>query len=209
MGLGRLYVNDQKPKKAAEVFKKVLELHANTVEAKYAALELANLFIQLAESGDGDGKYAKDALETLEAFLKKHPKDPESVWIRNSIKKVHSYIAKRYCRLGDFYKKSGKQETAERYYSMVISDYPETEEARTAEKKLAEMDDKFVPSKVPYTPAERKFVEKAFPEEPDVILIQPDDSDGRFLLPVRDLKRNVSAPQKTITVKEKVDDDAL
>ncbi len=209
LGLGRLYMNDQKPKKAAETFRKLLQLHPDTKEAKYAALELANLFVQLAENGDGDGKYAKEALATLESFLEKHPNDPESEWIKRSIKKVHSYIAKRYCQLGDFYRKSGKKETAERYYAIVLSDYPNTPEAQEAEKKLSQLDNTFVSSNKPYTPEERKFVELTFPAEPDTILIQPGDSDGSFLLPVKDLTSNISAPQPIETEKEEVDDDAL
>lgn len=209
LGLGRLYVNSQKPQKAAETFRKVLQLHPDTREAKYAALELANLFMQLAENGDGDGKYAKEALETLENFLKKHPDDSEAEWIRRSIKKVNSYIAKRFCRLGDFYKKSGKNKTAEHYYATVLSDYPDTPEARDAEKKLAQLDKEFMPSKKPYEPEKQNFVEVEFPQEPEKLLVQPDDSNGSFLLPVKDLKRNVSAPEKIRTFKEEVDDDAL
>jgi len=209
LGLGRLYVNNQKPQKAAETFRKVLQLHPETKEAKYAALELANLFVQLAEKGDGDGKYAKEALITLEAFLKKHPNDSETEWIHRAIEKVHSCIAKRYCKLGDFYKESGKKETAERYYALVISDYPNTPEAQEAEKKLSQLDKNYVSSRKPLTKKERQFVEMSLPEEPDVLLIQPDESEGRFLLPVKDLRRNVSAPPKMINIKEEVDEDAL
>ena len=209
LGLGRLYVNNQKPQKAAETFRKVLQLHPNTKEAKYAALELANLFVQLAENGDGDGKYAKDALLALENFLKKYPNDPEAEWIRRSIEKVHSYIAKRYCKLGDFYRKTGKKETAERYYALVLSEYPNTPEAKEAEAKLAKLDKNFVSSRKPFTKKERQFVEMSLPEEPAVILIQPDDSHGRFLLPIRDLRRNISTPQKMTNIKEEVDEDAL
>lgn len=209
LGLGRLYVNSQQPQKAAETFRKVLQLHPDTREAKYAALELANLFVQLSESGDGDGKYAKDALETLDAFLKKYPNDKETSWIRQSIQKVHDCIAKRYCKLGDFYMKTGKNDTAQRYYAIVLSEYPDSPEAAEAEKKLAKLDKNYTPIKRPLTRKERKFVEASFPKEPEVILIQPDDSNGSFLLPIKDLKRNVSAPEKMINIKEEVDEDAL
>ena len=154
-------------------------------------------------------EYAREALETLENFMEKHPDDTEIAWIRRSIEKVNSHIARRYCKLGDFYKKSGKNETAEHYYAMVLSDYPDTPEAREAEKKLAVLDKEFIPMKKPYEPKKRKFVETKFPEEPEVLLVQPDDSNGSFLLPVKDLKRNISAPQKITDIKEKVDDDAL
>ena len=209
LGLGRLYVNSQQPMKAAETFRKVLQLHPDTKEAKYAALELANLFVQLSENGDGDGKYAKDALITLENFLKKYPNDSEAEWIRNAIQKVHSHIAKRYCKLGDFYRRSGKNDTAQRYYALVLSDYPNTPEAKIAEAKLAKLDKKFVSSRKPFTKKERKFIEKSLPSEPDVILIHPDDSDGRFLLPVKDLRKNISKPEKITNITEKVDEDAL
>lgn len=209
LGLGRRYLEDQKPIPAAETFRKVLQLHPDTKEAKYAALELANLFVQMAENGDGDGKYAKEALESLESFTKKYPDDPENAWIRDSIKKVHSYIAKRYCNLGNFYQKSGKKETAEKYYALVLSDYPDTPEAEDAEKKLAKLDKDYISTRKKYTPEERKFIEKSLPAEPNVILVRPSEGKNGFLLPVRDLKRNVSAPEKISTVKEVVDDDAL
>ena len=209
LGLGRLYVNSQQPTKAAETFRKVLQLHPDTAEAKYAALELANLFVQLSENGDGDGKFAKDALVTLESFLKKYPDDTEAEWIRNAIEKVHSHIAKRYCKLGDFYRRSGKNDTAQRYYALVISDYPNTAEAKKAEVQLSKLDKNYIPSKKPFTPKERKFIEKSLPVEPEVVLIQPDDSNGRFLLPVKDLRRNISTPEKITNLTEKVDEDAL
>ena len=209
LGLGRIYMDDQKPSQAAETFRKLIQLHPESKEAKFAALELANLFIQQAESGDGDGKFAKEALETLEKFQKKYPDDPEMEWVKQSIKKVHSLIALRYCKLGDFYVKSGKKETAERYYALVLSDYPNTPESKIAEKKLAKLDKNFISSRKPYTPEERKFIEMTLPEEPSAVLIHPGNSNGRFLLPVRDLNKNVSAPQKQTIVKEVLDDDAL
>ena len=66
-----------------------------------------------------------------------------------------------------------------------------------------------MPSKKPYEPEKQNFVEVEFPQEPEKLLVQPDDSNGSFLLPVKDLKRNVSAPEKIRTFKEEVDDDAL
>ena len=81
---------------------------------------------------------------TLENFLNKYPNDSEAEWIRRSIEKVHSHIAKRYCKLGDFYRKSGKKDTAQRYYALVISDYPNTPEAKKAEVQLSKLDKNFV-----------------------------------------------------------------
>ena len=210
LALGRIYLNDQKPIPAAEEFRKTIQLYPDTKEAKFAALELANVFVQQAETGDGDGKYAKEAIETLNQFLEKYPDDPEAEWIRNELKKVHSYVAKRYCKLGDFYRKSGKNDTAQRYYALVLTDYPNTPEAQIAEKKLAKLDQSFTSSRKEYTPEQRNFIEKTLPGEPANIIVHPEESNGRWLLPVRNIKGSVKAPMKEFSQKEEViDDDAL
>ena len=209
LALGRIYLDDQKPEEAAEEFKKTIQLYPETKEAKYAALELANVYVQQAENGDGDGRYAKEAIEALNFYLEKHPNDPETQWIRDSLKKVHSYIAKRYCNLGDFYRKKGKTETAERYYALVLTDYPNTPEAEKAEKQLAKLDQEFLSSRKQYTPEEKKFIEKTLPAEPQSIITHPEESNGRWLLPIRNVRSTVKAPQKATFEREAVNDDDL
>ena len=209
LALGRIYLNGQQPEKAAEEFKKTVQLYPETKEAKYAALELANVYVQQAENGDGDGKYAKEATEVLNLFLEKHPGDSETAWVRESLKKVNSYTAKRYCKLGDFYRKEGNNETAERYYALVLTEYPDTPEAETAEKKLAELDKDFTSSRKVYSKEEKQFIINTLPEEQQTILVAPEDSNGRWLLPVRNIRSTVSAPAKTTEQSEVVDDDAL
>lgn len=209
LGLGRIYLDDQKPDLAAETFRKILQLHPDTKEAKYAALELANLFVQRSEFGDGDGRFAKEAVAAMDGFLEKYPDDPEKKWIEDARKKVQSHTAKRYCKLGDFYRRSGKIETAERYYALVLTDYPDTPEAQEAEKQLSKLDSNFVSSRKVVTQEQRAFIEKTLPKEPDHIIIHPDESNGRFLLPVRNLRSGISEPPKYQNVKEDVHDDDL
>lgn len=210
--LGRIYLDEQKPDKAISCFKDAIKLHPETVEAKYASLELCNTLLQLSRRGDGDGKFSGQALEAFEQFLSKYPKDPERGWVERARDEVKGIIAKRLNGLAEFYHRMGKDEVAERYLTQVIKEYPGTEPVNHSEDLLAKIDEsyKIAPDRKDYMPEPRFYKNSQLPSQEAPIIEVPENSGGKWLLPIRDLKYGVKSDSREKPVKkEKPEDEKL
>jgi len=193
--LGRLYLDGQNSKDAIRHFNETIKLYPDTEAAKFASLELCSTYLQLSRRGDGDNAFGKQAIEAFDHFLAKYPKDSECAWVRRAKEEVKGNIATRLKNIGNYYERSGQKEIAENYLARVIRDYPATESAVEAEKSLAKIDQTYKPEdsivKKPYTPPERKFSRMGIPEEDASLITVPENSNGKWLLPVRDIKKKV------------------
>ncbi len=211
--LGRIYIDDQKPDKAIACFKDTMKLHPETPAAKYAALELCSTLLQLSRKGDGDGKYSSQALEAFEQFLSKYPKDPERPWVERAREEVKGIIAKRLNGLAAFYHRLGKDEVAERYLTQVIKEYPSTEPVNRSEDMLAKIDEsyKIAPGRKDYMPEPRFYKNSQLPSQEAPIIEVPENSDGKWLLPIKDLKYGIKSDSrdKQPPKKGKPEDDTL
>lgn len=191
--LGGMYLEDQKPEKAIEKYKEVLTLHPGTDSAYYAELGLADVYCQLAEHGDGDGNWAKLAIEQLDHFSEKYPEAPEIQWVKEQRLAVDKVQAKRLHDLAKYHHRNGRDDLAERYLNQVVQRYGETEHAIPSEQLLAEIDETYEapPVNMPRKdPAHYDFVRNPIPLEDADLLITPEGSDGKWLLPIRDLKKD-------------------
>ena len=188
--LGRLYLDNGNPEQAIRHFSEAIKLHPDSEQARYAALELSNALLMLAQRGDGDGKNAQHALEAFDSFLAKHPDDPKSEWIKRSRDEVYNIIAARLCGIGKFYKNNRKYDVAQRYFATVIKDYPQTKATTEAEEMLAEINAEYKSGGTEWTPEKRVFREQAFPRENSDVLHLP-GSGSRWLLPVRDSREGL------------------
>lgn len=192
--LGRLYMDDQKPKRAIELYEETIKLHPETDAARYAYIELAHAYVQLAERGDGDGSWARLAGQKLDEFMEKYPNDPEIPWARKSREKVNRLTAQRLHGLGKFYHRQGRDDVAQRYLARVIRDYGDTEDAKPSEQLLADIDASYAPppEDAPRIPRERYVFERnTIPLEDAPLKVAPENSDGRWLLPVRDMQSDI------------------
>lgn len=197
--LGSMYLSDQKPEKAIEKFKEVLELHPGTDSAYYAELGLADVYCQLAERGDGDGHWARLAIEQLDHFMEVHPDAPEIQWAKEHRLAIDKIQAKRLHDLARFHHRNGRDDLAEFYLSQVVQRYAETEHAIPSEKLLAEIDETYEapPDSMPRKdPAHYDFVRNPIPLEDSDLLITPENSDGKWLLPIRDLKKDIKTDSR-------------
>ena len=183
---------------------KGIKLHPDSEEARYAALELSNTLLHKSRRGDGDNQNAKLALEAFDTFLEKHPDDPQTDWIRRSREEVHTIMAERLYNIGKFYMNEKKYDVAQRYFATVIRDYTNTKPASAAEQMLAEIDKEYKAKGLHWTPERRAFKETAFPRE-DAPIIHMPVNEGRWLLPIRDVKGGIIDKDK----KEVVTDDML
>lgn len=192
--LGRIYQEQSKPEKAIAMFREILTMHPETKSARYASLELIHTYIYLVRSGDGDGIWSKSARNALNDFLKKYPTDPEVPWAKQSLEEINRLEAKRLYAIGKYYHRMGRNDLAERYLAQVIREHGATEDSKESERLLAEINKNY---KQPPADALRKekfvhtFQRNTIPLEQEPVMVVPENSDGKWLLPVRDLKKNV------------------
>lgn len=197
--LARMYLTKQKPEESIEKFKEVLQLHPGTDSAYYAELGLADVYCQLAERGDGDGHWATLALEQLKHFEENNPEAPEIQWVKEQRLAIDKIQAKRLHDLAKYHHRNGRDDLAEHYLNQVVQRYGETEHAIPSEKLLAEIDETYEapPDAMPRKdPAHYDFVRNPIPIEDSDLLITPENSDGKWLLPIRDLKKDIKTDSR-------------
>jgi outer membrane protein assembly factor BamD (BamD/ComL family) len=209
--LGNMYLSEQMPEKAIEKFKEVLELHPGTDSAYYAELGLADVYCQLAEHGDGDGAWARLAIDQLDHFIEAHPEAPEIQWVKEQRLAIDKVQAKRLHDLARYHHRNGRDDLAERYLSQVVQDYAETEHAIPSEKLLAKIDETYEapPASMPRKdPAHYDFARNPIPLEDSDLLVTPENSDGKWLLPIRDLKKDIKTDSRETYEERAGSDDA-
>lgn len=197
--LARMYLTKQKTDQSIEKFKEVLQLHPGTDSAYYAELGLADVYCQLAERGDGDGRWATLALDQLDLFEKTYPEAPEIQWVKEQRLAIDKIQAKRLHDLARYHHRNGRDDLAEHYLNQVVQRYGETDHAIPSEKLLAEIDETYEapPDAMPRKdPAHYDFVRNPIPIEDSDLLITPENSDGKWLLPIRDLKKDIKTDSR-------------
>ena len=202
-----LYIDDGKIEKSLAILRNLIKDHPSDDITKFAYLELANALFQLAEAGDGDGKYNSEAIRLLHDFLKKYPKASECAWVEKTLLKTKDIAAARLYSMAKFYNHMGKTETSERYLSDVLTKYPDTVAVDDAEELLTNIDKEFVPTgfRPELKSRLQKYDEIPIPEEDAPIMVTPQSSGGKWLLPVRDLgmgSKNIKIKPLNTQVKE-------
>ena len=203
--LARLYIDDQKPDDAVRHLREIPKLHPGTPSAKYAMLELCSLLYQMAERGDGDNSYSRRTIEACDDYLKAFPDTPEIPWVQKTRQKALNSIAARIHAVGNYYYRAGKPELAEKYLAEVVRNYSNTEQAAASEKLLAQVDEEF---EVPpgagrrYRPVKELIRRHPIPQEDSPIMVTPEHSGGRWLLPVRNLKKSPAVSTDELSPEE-------
>ncbi len=184
------HMENGKPLQAVEEFKEIMSLHPGTPAARNSFIELANLYSQLAQKGDGDGKWSRLAAEQLDSFIKEYPNDPEIPWAKRERARIDTLIIKRLHGMAQYYHRTGQDDVAKRYLGKIVKNYGATTDTEDSEALLASIDKNYVP---PVEGAPRKETPKiqiqrnTIPLERTRIIVIPENSDGRFLLPIMDL----------------------
>ena len=209
--LARMYLSKQKTDQSIEKFKEVLTLHPGTDSAYYAELGLADVYCQLAEHGDGDGRWANLAIEQLDRFTETYPEAPELQWVKEQRLEIDKIQAKRLHDLAKYHHRTGRDDLAEHYLSQVVQRYAETEHAIPSEKLLAEIDETYEapPDSMPRKdPAHYDFTRNPIPLEDSDLLIAPENSDGKWLFPIRDIRKDIRTDSREKYEERSVLDDS-
>ncbi len=187
--VARLLIDDGKTNEALKYLRELIRNYPDSPSRKYGYLELINALMQLARFGDGDGAYNREANEVMADFLKKYPAAPECDWVRKRILEAKDINAQRLYDLAKFYNRLDRTQTAERYLNKVLRDYPDALPVDKSESLLSKIDEKYTPMKFRPELESRyqSFSEKELPAEGEPIMVAPENSDGKWLLPIRDL----------------------
>jgi len=187
--LARLYIDDNKIDRGLKHLRELIRNYPDSDVKKYGYLELASTLMTLARAGDGDGAYNREANEVMAEFIRRYPKAPEVDWIKKRIIESRDINSKRLYDLARFYNRQGRTEPAERYLNKVLRDYPDTLSVDQSEALLSKINSEAKPLSF-HPPLENRYQtyqETGLPKEGEPIMIVPECSDGKYLLPVRDL----------------------
>lgn len=215
--LGRMYIENGEYKKSLKVLRTLIRKHPKTEAAKYGRFELANALVQLAgKAGDGDGAYAREAEDLLKESLKLYPDDPETQWLKESQDDTDAVRAERLYNLAEFYESRDNNEAAIRYFHDLLSRFPDSAYSKKAEKHLVNLDDNYKPRKVKKKKAVNPYPSVSIPNERGVILVAPEASGGKWMLPIEDLdldgkhaENEYQARKKALAAKRKRDAERL
>ena len=181
---------------ACDQLRKLIKEYPDAPERKLALLRLGATLYAMAEHGDGDGAFSREAETVFETFNREFPEATE----RESVQKMHLRVreneAKRLFTTAEYYRRHERLNAAEAYLAQILREYPDTRQVNDAEELLTELDPTFVPERymteVPDT--EYNFPVYQIPEEQGELLITPEGSDGKYLLPIRAL----NLPRNTV-----------
>jgi outer membrane protein assembly factor BamD (BamD/ComL family) len=187
--LAVLLIEEGKTPEGLKHLRELVKNYPQSKYCKYAYLELGNALFQLSKAGDGDGKYNNEALSVFKAFKKKYPKADETDWINKCLLKSKDIQAKRLLGIAKFYKRIGRTAPAERYLNDILVKYPDSKSAETSEEILSEIDKSYIPEgfKPSLKSRYQKYDVIPIPSQTSRIIIVPENSNGKYLYPIRDL----------------------
>jgi outer membrane protein assembly factor BamD (BamD/ComL family) len=188
--LGYMYLKAGQNDKAITVYTKVIDKHPSSKASQGAHLDLANIYLQLAQKGDGDGENTSNARRILLLYIKRFPNTPEAKWAKNNLKETYELEAARLYQLADYYNRNNNQKAAKRYIKQILVNYPDSKSTDDAEKLLDAINMPIYPmKKLPTSKEESKYKVYSLPESKKKkdILVSPQNSGGKWLTPIKDL----------------------
>lgn len=187
--LAVIFIEDGKPSEALTLLRDVIEQQPDSPEAKFAYLELGNALFELSRRGDGDGRFNSEAVQVFREFIEKYPDAPERDWVEKCLLKAHDIQAARLHEIAAFYHRIGRNAPAERYLGEVMRYYPDSTSAERSEALLTQIDNTYTPEgfRPELKSRYQRYDVLPIPSEPSPIIIVPESSDGRWLIPIRDL----------------------
>lgn len=192
--LAYLYDQSGRVKASIDQLREIVRDYPNSEQHKFAMLALAEGLLELARRGDGDGSYIREAADVLGRFNERYPDAEEKEWAKRQLLEAKDVQAKRLYDMAEFYRRSGRQEAAERYLARIVSELPESKYAAESEAKLVDLDSSYVPGDFLPDPESRlpRIKTYSLPPEARHVLISPGVGDHHYLTPVYDLKRDAT-----------------
>ena len=188
--LAYLLDDDGKTDEAINQLRILLNDYPSTPQYKFALLGLGEMLYKRSQAGDGDGSIAGEAATLLARFKQEFPNAPETAMAERIRLQAMDARAKQLLGTARFYAREDRSAAAAKYLSIILRDYPDSESAPEAERMLVELDETYTPDAFLPEAAPRNAVltVRRMPEQPMPLLIAPDNSNGKYLLPVYDLR---------------------
>ena len=192
--LAYIYDRAGRVKESIAQLREIVRDYPHCDQHKLAMLALAEGLLELSRRGDGDGSYIREAADVLTRFNARYPDAEEKEWAKRKLLEAKDIQAKRLYDMAEFYRKSGRQEAAERYLARIVSELPESTYAAQSEEELVDLDKSYMPGDFLPDPESRlpKIKTYSLPQEARHIMISPGVGDHHFLTPVYDLKRDAA-----------------
>ena len=188
--LAYLLDDDGKTDDAIEQLRLLIRDYPSSPQYKFALLGLGELLYKRSQSGDGDGRIAAEAATLLARFKKEFPNAPETAMAERIRLQAMDARAKQLLGTARFYARNDRSAAAAKYLGTILREYPDSQSAPEAERMLVELDEAYTPD--PFRPEEEPrhaiLPARRLPPQPMPLLVAPDNSNGKYLLPVYDLR---------------------
>ena len=204
--LAYLLDDEGKHKEAEEQLRIILKEFPESEACRYAMLGLGEMLYERAKRGDGDGKFNREALELFAKFKEKYPDAKENTMVERWVLRARDVQAERLLSIAQFYRRNKRTAASVRYLHEILKDYPDSKAAPEAEKMLVAMDGTYTPDGyLPESkPREGIYPAARIPEEEAILLVVPEQSGGKYLLPIFDVKSGMADPEAAAEKKEKM-----
>jgi len=141
--LGVLLFQLQRYEEAKGTFQKLIDDYPNSQWVNPAKYYLAIVTAKGSFGYEYDSSSIKEATQKLEEFLEKNPQVKISTQANEYLRELKSREAKKNFEIASFYEKQKKIKAAIFYYQSVLRNYPESEFAQKAKKKIKELKKKY------------------------------------------------------------------
>ncbi len=124
---------------AEEAFQKLIDNYPESEWVQAGRYQLALCKIEKNPGVDYDHSELEEARKTFEEFVKNHPEAKISHDAQKQLSLLREKEAKKYLKIAQFYESQKSYDSARLYYRYVIDNFPQTNSAQEANKKLKEM----------------------------------------------------------------------
>lgn len=137
--LAELLREAKRREEAVVVYQDILKLDPTLDDVR---LELANLLIEIAKRGDGDGSICRSAVRQAKFILERNPKYGRRDEVELIIAEANDQEAVKLLELGQFYLKGAhkRPEAAKAYLQDLIKRFPNSKASWEAQKILDNLD---------------------------------------------------------------------
>ena len=144
---------------AIDALDRLVNNYPQSVLAPVAYLKLGDLHASLTQGPQYDQAATKEAMTYYEDYMILYPGDSNIAVAAAGLDKMKTILAKSKIYIGDFYFFKRLNYTAAKvFYNEAITTYPESPMARTAKKRLADLDAKVAKEQVgPKKPPKKRF----------------------------------------------------
>ena len=217
--IGMLQQDDNDDIAAVATYHKLIANYPRSDEAGYARIYIAQFSIRNMNGIHGNLEFIRDAKTQLRLFMNQYKKHPLLEEAKEQLKGVEEVEAERMYNLALFYLDPlhKREAAAKRYLYKVVVDFPDSEAALAAEKKLAELDENYKGEIRSQKEVKKELdaLQKQLEQEvlnPILtkpqnkerstrrIIVRPEDSKGKYLVPVEDLGLDLVPLENTDTI---------